>query len=164
MATRVPALIQPVDPRPAGLLLSDPRVAAQLVVYCHWFSSYNVIPLTLDARYIPVKALSHIRDARSAHRKKIRPMGRCASNFCQNGSSPTSVKTFLFGTVAIPLPRLPVSFGWDSKSRWSLLSGVYARGSKISHQSALECATVVDSTSHSKAPREREREREFLLR
>ena len=34
----------------------------------------------------------------------------------------------------------------------SLLSGVYARGSKISHQSALECVTVVDSTSHSKSP------------
>ena len=33
MATQVPALIQPVDPRPAGLLLSDPRVAAQLVNY-----------------------------------------------------------------------------------------------------------------------------------
>ena len=47
---------------------------------------------------------------------------------------------------------LPVSFGWDTKSRWSLLSGVYARGSKRSHQSALECVTVVDSTSHSKSP------------
>ena len=33
MATRAAALIQPVDPRPAGLLLSDPRVAAQLVIY-----------------------------------------------------------------------------------------------------------------------------------
>ena len=33
MATRVPALFQPVDPRPDGLLLSDPRVAAQLVSY-----------------------------------------------------------------------------------------------------------------------------------
>ena len=32
MVTRVPALIQPVDPRPAGLLLSDPRVPAQLVI------------------------------------------------------------------------------------------------------------------------------------
>ena len=31
MATRVRALIQPVDPRPAGLLLSDPRVAVDLV-------------------------------------------------------------------------------------------------------------------------------------
>ena len=40
--------------------------------------------------------------------------------------------------------RLPVSFGGDTKSRRSLLSGVYARGSKISHQSALECVTVVD--------------------
>ena len=30
-------------------------------------------------------------------------------------------------------PTLPVSFGRDTKSRWSLLPGVYARGSKISH-------------------------------
>ena len=30
-------------------------------------------------------------------------------------------------------PTLPVSFGRDSKNRWSLLSGVYARGSKRSH-------------------------------
>ena len=47
-------------------------------------------------------------------------------------------------------PSLPVSFGGDTKSRRSLLSGVYARGSKIYHQSALECVTVVDSSSHSK--------------
>ena len=69
------------------------------------------------------------------------------------GSSPTSVKTFLFGTSKngnTVYPALPVSFGWDSNSRWSLLYGVYARGSKISHQSALECVSVVDSTSHSK--------------
>ena len=30
-------------------------------------------------------------------------------------------------------PSLPVSFGWDTKSCWSLLSGVYARGSKRFH-------------------------------
>ena len=30
-------------------------------------------------------------------------------------------------------PTLPVSFGLDTKSRRSLLSGVHARGSKISH-------------------------------
>ena len=36
------------------------------------------------------------------------------------------------------LPRLPVSFGGDTKSRRSLLSGVYARGSKRSHQSTME--------------------------
>ena len=44
-------------------------------------------------------------------------------------------------------PALPVSFGGDTKSCRSLLSGVYAMGSKISHQSALECVTVVDSTT-----------------
>ena len=48
---------------------------------------------------------------------------------------------------------LLVSFGGDSKSRRSLQSGVYARGSKRPHQSALECVTVVDSTAHSKSPR-----------
>ena len=41
-------------------------------------------------------------------------------------------------------PALPVSIGGDTKRRRSLLSGVYARGSKLSHQSALECVTVVD--------------------
>ena len=45
-----------------------------------------------------------------------------------------------------------MSFGWDTNSCWSLLSGVYASGSKRSHQSALECVTVVDSTTHSKLP------------
>ena len=30
-------------------------------------------------------------------------------------------------------PTLPVSFRRDTKSRWSLLSGVYARGSERSH-------------------------------
>ena len=39
-------------------------------------------------------------------------------------------------------PALPVSFGGDTKSRWSLLSGVYARGCKISHQSALEMCNL----------------------
>ena len=37
---------------------------------------------------------------------------------------------------------MSVSFGGDTKSRWSLLSGVYARGSKISHQSALEMCNL----------------------
>ena len=32
------------------------------------------------------------------------------------------------------------------------LVSMYARGSKISHQSTLECVNVVDSTSHSKLP------------
>ena len=41
------------------------------------------------------------------------------------------------GYADIPGESLPVSFGWDTKSRWSLLYGVYARGSKRSHQSAL---------------------------
>ena len=39
-------------------------------------------------------------------------------------------------------PTLPVSFGRDTKSRWSFLYGVYARGSKRSHQSALEMCNL----------------------
>ena len=48
------------------------------------------------------------------------------------GSSPaggTSLRNF--GNSVHP--TLPVSFGGDTKSRRSLLSGVYARGSKISN-------------------------------
>ena len=37
-------------------------------------------------------------------------------------------------------PRLPVSFRCDTNSCWSLLSGVYARGSKISHTGG-KCVT-----------------------
>ena len=40
---------------------------------------------------------------------------------------------------------LPVSFGSDTKSRWSLLSGVCARGSKRSHTGG-KCVTC-DSSS-----------------
>ena len=68
------------------------------------------------------------------------------------GSNPTAENVSLrkFGNSVYP--ALPVSFGGDTKSRRSLLSGVYARGSKRPHQSALECVTVVDSTAHSKLP------------
>ena len=45
-----------------------------------------------------------------------------------------------FGTLAIPFtPRCQCLSEETLKSRRSLLSGVYARGSKRSHQSALEC-------------------------
>ena len=45
------------------------------------------------------------------------------------------------------LPRFASVFRRRHQQPWVLLSGVYARGSKISHQSALECVTVVDSTT-----------------
>ena len=41
-------------------------------------------------------------------------------------------------------PTLPMSFGRDIKSRWSLLSGVYARGSKRSHAGKWK-KPVIDS-------------------
>ena len=55
-----------------------------------------------------------------------------------------------FGTFAIRFTPPCQCLSEDTKSCRSLLSGVYARGSKISHQSALECVTVVDPTTHSK--------------
>ena len=50
---------------------------------------------------------------------------------------------FRFGTLAIPFTN---SFGGDTKSCRSLLSGVYARGSKISHRSALEMCNLSSTT------------------
>ena len=80
-------------------------------------------------------------------------LGLATGQFPPAGFEPQCGKHFSlrnFGNSVYP--ALPVSFGVDTKSRRSLLSGVYARGSKRSHQSALECVTVVDSTSHSKLP------------
>ena len=68
------------------------------------------------------------------------------------GSNPTAENFSLRNFGNSVYPALPVSFGGDTKSRRSFLSDVYARGSKIPHQSALECVTVVDSTAHSKLP------------
>ena len=39
-------------------------------------------------------------------------------------------------------PALPVTFEGNTKSRRSLLSGVYVRGSKRSHQSTLEMCNL----------------------
>ena len=55
------------------------------------------------------------------------------------GSNPTAENFSLRNFGNSVYPALPVSFGGDTKRRRSLLSGVYARGSKIPHQSALEC-------------------------
>ena len=68
------------------------------------------------------------------------------------GSNPTAENFSLRNFGNSVYTALPVYFGGDTKSRRSLLSGVYARGSKRPHQSSLECLTVVDSTAHSKFP------------
>ena len=57
------------------------------------------------------------------------------------GSNPAAA-TLLRNFGNSVYPALPVSFGGDTKSRRFLLSGVNARGSKISHQSALEMCTL----------------------
>ena len=57
------------------------------------------------------------------------------------GSNPAAATSLRnFGNSVYP--ALPVSFGGDTKSRRSLLYGVYARGSKRSHQSALEMCNL----------------------
>ena len=53
-----------------------------------------------------------------------------------------------FGTLAIPFTPLCQCLSEETlKAVDPLESGVYARGSKRSHQSALECVTIVDSTT-----------------
>ena len=44
-------------------------------------------------------------------------------------------------------PHLPVSLRRDTKSRWSLLSGVYVRGSKRSHtgDKCVNCSGLTNS-------------------
>ena len=62
---------------------------------------------------------------------------RCIGDRVVLGSNPAAATSLRnFGNSVYP--ALPVSFGGDTKSRRSLLSGVYAKGSNISHQSALE--------------------------
>ena len=55
-----------------------------------------------------------------------------------NPSVETSIRNFGYSVY----PALPVSFGGDTKSRRSLLSGVYARGNKITHRSVLEMCNL----------------------
>ena len=63
-------------------------------------------------------------------------------NGSRPGSNPAAATSLRnFGNSVYP--ALPVYFRGDTKSLRSLLSGVYVRGSKISHHSALECVTVV---------------------
>ena len=68
-----------------------------------------------------------------------------ATGRCRSGSNPTA-ENFASELWQFRLPRFASVF---RRSRGSLVSGVYgyARGSKIPHQSALECVTVVDSTT-----------------
>ena len=61
------------------------------------------------------------------------------------GSNPTAENFSLQNFGNYVYPALPVFFGGDTKSHRSLRSSVYARGSKISHQSALECVPVRQS-------------------
>ena len=96
---------------------------------------------------------SHIK-SESHHPGARWPSGleRWTGDRTVRGSNPTAENFSLRNFGNSVYPALPVSFGGDTKSRRSLLSGVYARGSKRPHQSALECVTVVDSTAHSKLP------------
>ena len=57
------------------------------------------------------------------------------------GLNPTAA-TSLWNFGNSVYPALPVYFGGDTKSHWSLQSGVYARGSKRSDQSALEICNL----------------------
>ena len=57
------------------------------------------------------------------------------------GSNP-AVATSLWNLGNSIYPALQVSFGGDTRSRRSLLSGIYARGRNISRRSALEMCNL----------------------
>ena len=60
--------------------------------------------------------------------------GRAVERWIVNRGNGGSIPPTAVSKLAISFtPHLPVSFGRDTKSRRSLLSGVYARGSKRSH-------------------------------
>ena len=63
----------------------------------------------------------------------VRALAWAGDRTVSNPATVTSLRNF--GNSVYP--ALPVSFGGDTKSRRSFLSGIYARGSKRSHQSAL---------------------------
>ena len=67
---------------------------------------------------------------------------RWTSDQVVQGSNPAAATYSLRNFCNSVYPALPSSFGEDTKSCRSLLSGVYARGSKSSHQSALEMCNL----------------------
>ena len=65
-----------------------------------------------------------------------------------------------FGTLEIPFTPLCQCFSDETLKIgpfYLVAMALYARGSNRSHQSALECVTVMDSTTHSKLPTSRVR-------
>ena len=74
----------------------------------------------------------------------VRVLARLATGLSWPGSNPTA-ENFASELWQFRLPRFASVFRGDTRSRRSILSGVYARGSKRSHQSAPEFVTVVDS-------------------
>ena len=68
-----------------------------------------------------------------------RAVERWTVNRGDGGSIPPAAISFT--------PHLPVSFGRHTKSQWSLLSGVYARGSKRSHAGGkfVSCSGLTNS-------------------
>ena len=76
-----------------------------------------------------------------------------ATGHSRPGSTPTA-GDFEFGTLAIPLTLLCQCLSDETLKAVGPFYLVSMQGEvkDLSHQSALECVTVVDSTSHSKSP------------
>ena len=73
---------------------------------------------------------------------------RWTGNRVVRGSNPAAATSLRNFSNSVCNPALPVSFGGDTKSRRSLLSGVLARGSKRSLQSELAMCNL-SATPHS---------------
>ena len=118
-------------------------------------TAQNAIVVTADLRYVcNIVQLLHAPcpfSARTLH-KCVRVIWAAVAEWvtveCWTGdridlrSSPPAATYSLRNFSNSVYPALPVPFGGDTKSRRSLLLGVYARGSKRSHQSALDMCNV----------------------
>ena len=75
----------------------------------------------------------------------VRSGGRVVERRTVNRGDGGSIPPTAVSKLSV-IPHLPVSFGRDTKSRWSLLSSVYARGSTRSHTGS-KCVTCSGLTN-----------------
>ena len=111
-----------------------------------FYQSESVHSSTAETTFLIRMFNVHVKRLICAHSKspwilKFSPWNVLESPWILFWQTPTNPALRPLGNFGNFLyPTLPVSFGRDTKSRWSLLSGAYARGSKISHTGG-KCVT-----------------------
>ena len=86
--------------------------------------------IIFTARLTPITQSSLYRDTRTSKSASKEGLERWTGDRVVKGSNPAAATYLLRNFGNSVYPTLPVSFGGDTESRRSLLSGVYAGGSK----------------------------------